>query len=438
MTDDARKLNTFNHWAFAVVICLLLSGCSGGISGTGDGEVIIIVDGTIVENSADTGLGSTANGDNLSIPATQVRQLVPEKLIITVNPSLTNGYTDNERFTTQPLIHRISAHLNPVIEQTNAIQLDINQIQYQLTDSLNQCENAANPCRILATDITTTVSQNTLELAQTQQATTQSTTPAMVGDQTYFTNIEYSNQLPGYFDERLAYSRGDGTNVVLHWTHDFQLVSLLTDGGTETVYTLTDHRKSETTLRRADKSITTIIHAVLLNDSESNSLIEADLNGSEQHYVRAKAKSNSVILYSTHPTDATAAKYREAFTLPDNSYSIDTCTSVNNVCENWIVQTSDAGDSTTLFTAAENTIGDFTTTISSDTRPVIPAGVDEFVIGESVAQQPKPLSLACAGQRVMDNIRTFCWQPLPLEISATLFEETLTSGGSIYRKLSAP
>lgn len=419
-------LRWFNYAAIISLMCLFLVACSGGISGTGDGGEII-VDATGPTDGADGVAGENMTTDTLT------PEIFPHRLIVSINNGLTTIYPADDRFSTQPITHLISRQLNELSDLTVTIQVDLAQLETQLLDQIKQC---INPCQVTQSNVNSAITQDTIAYELSLQPDTTADSIRVVGAEESFTNINYATDLQGYFDKSLKYRRIDGSEVFIRWTNDRQLISAQTANSAEIFYVLTDLRQRTMTLRREDKTTTTVFHAVVINDSEGNTTVEADWHGIDEHYVKAIATATTTTLYSLNPTDSSAIRFREAITLPQQSYTIDSCITASDTCDAWISVAMDEGNVANRFSATEDTIGNFSLTLTDAPQPTLAVDVREFVIStDTDSIQPQAQSLYCAGQRVIDTVRTFCWQPLPLETGSAIFEESLTSGGLSYRRL---
>lgn len=410
-----------------LLMLLTLLACSGGIFGTGDGDDIVVVD---PDTDSTLATGDTAAQSHSPLP---IPQFLPAQFVIQFSDGLTTDYPENNRFSTDPVIHTISRAIRKLTAINGMIQVDIDQLEQQLLEPVNQC---SNPCRIIESTVTATISQTAIDYQSSLQILPESAVRATAGDQTTFTDVTYNNDLSGYYDQSLAYKRGDGTEVFITWSNDDQLVSATTHSLSDAVYILADFEKSTMTFRIDNKLSATSIQAVAINEIGGNTVLEADWRGIQQHYIRAQASATGTTLYSLHPTDPSVPRLREFISLPQLSYTIDSCVTDADTCNSWSSLINDNPDLPDPFANTLRSVGDFTDTITSPLQPALPAQVHEYVISaETDGGQPSAMSLLCGGQRVINSLRTFCWQPLPLETESTVFEESFTGGATIYRRL---
>ena len=426
--DSYAFLQRFNCGILVSLMCLVLVACSGGISGTGDGGDVI------VDNNGLTDGADSMASENMPVDAL-APEIFPPQLIVSINNGLTTIYPADNRFPTQPVTHLISRQLGELSDISVTTQVDIALLETQLLDQIQQCQNTS-PCQLTQGNVNAVVTQDTIAYELSLQTDAAADAIRVAGTEESFTNIQYASDLQGYFDKSLKYTRNDGLEVFIRWTNDRQLISTQTSNSAEAFYILSDLRQQTMTLRREDKTTTTVFHAVASNDSDGNTSVEADWHGTEEHYVKAIATATTLTLYSLNPTDSTATRFREALTLPQQSYTIDSCVTSGDTCDTWISVAMDEGNVTNRFSATQDTIGNFSLTLTDAPQPTLADDVREFVISaDTNSNQPLPQSLYCAGQRVIETVRTFCWQPLPLEATSAFFEETLTSGGLGYRRL---
>lgn len=415
--------------------CVWLTGCSGGISGTGDGGPIVVIDPTASEQNTDASPDGTVSGNSGAQTAFN-HQVFPQQLTTQFSTAALSALNLNDRISglpEVPVAQKISSQLNAITQQNRQAQLDLANIEEFLLDTLEQCDSS-DPCSSVPDVITTTLSSNTLEFQQSLQPLA---TPAE-GDQFTYSNISYTRETAGYFDQKLKYTNQNGTDVALKWTADNQLISIQTENNTIVTYALTDLRQSTTTLRTENKATGTIFHAEIKGTVATGTTIEADWHsGEQQHYVRATADETSITLYAIHPTDFNASRTRETFDVLAGNYVIESCTAGNRACDDWQTVANNGTAIGARLTATEPTLGDFSLSISSNIQVNLPAEVNEFVIATGIdSAQPEPLSLVCGGQRVQASVRTFCWQPLPLAGAIQFYEETTGNGSPSYQQLA--
>lgn len=412
--------------------CFWLIGCSGGISGTGDGGPVVVID---PDNTGTEDVSPDASATVTSTtPSVFDHQIFPQRLTTQFSGALISSRNLDQRIsdlTEIPVTQKISTQLNAVMQQSIQAQLDLANIEELLLESLEQCDSA-DPCSTVPNAITTTLSPETLDFQQSLQPQTAQAESNVFS----YSNVSYARETAGYFDQKLQYTNQSGTSVLLQWTTDNQLVSVVAENNAITTYLLTDFRQGTTTLRTDDKTSATVFQAVLNGTAAVGTTIEGDWHGNQQHYIRATADEASVVLYAIHPTDSTVMPTREVFDVISGNYAIEACTTENAVCANWQTVANDSSAIGARLTANQATIGDFSLSISSSLQISIPAEVDEFVIATDIGtEQPEARSLVCSGQRVLDSVRSFCWQPLPLAGAVQVYEESTGNGNAVFQQL---
>ena len=260
------------------------------------------------------------------------------------------------------------------------------------------------------------------------------------GNTLTYSNISVQSGLTGFFDNRLQYSREDGSTVTLQWSDDQQWVSVLAQNNDSTLYSLL--QSSEMTLRRTDHlqgdaSIQLIaIQGTAPLESDST-FIEADLNDDNPVFIRAigNASASAIFAESLLIDDML---YREATNSQGQVTNLETCM---NACSQWQTLQSSQTLPDNFF---DNNASLATTVSGSIVSPIdasfLPQQVNEFVVtigdantGLTTTPTDQTDNLVCGGQRLGDNIRTFCWQPTPLGSTGFVFEENRVDSSTTYR-----
>lgn len=439
----------------AGIACLLIYGCGGGISGTGDGGVVATIE-------TDTGStdGTTTNFPNDVRPEdTQIYNLqtLPTRLSFSIAEAFINPATSPRNSLPVPanlaaVDTALQVPLQSLALEIIAIQVDLVLIEHTISSALVSCSGTAT-CGNLPTNIT---SEFTSEVADFEASIT---TTGVGGSRTRGTLVEfrdilYQPETSGFFDERFTYTRDDGTQVVLQWTDGEGTVSLFSESDNATVYALLQHDQSprRMVVRRTDNTSPGVLQAVLLSDlpgdnadQHSTTFIEADLHTPfSQHYIRGFADGTFTTLFSQHPTDLNQPVYRQTSSAADTTLTIDACIlRTENLinCLEWQTGFSNAplasSQPALQFEAFENRFGDFASTATDNpgSAPAAP-GVSEFVAATNASGvSPAAEALACGGQRLHGLERNFCWQPLPLPEPVTIFEEIIQTDSIRYLRL---
>ena len=437
-----------------IVFFLVLSGCSGGISGTGDG-------GPIVTDTNDI----ESTGDAASTPDSQMPRvaLFPEQLLLSVPESMLSAstvVTADSNSVMSPGV-RLTQGLTASVAETTAIRIDLQLISGHLlttpfssagevlctTDTGNDCEFAEAQLSILA-DANAEIMAASLLAANpttTESLSAVGTLQAIrAGDAINYNNVSLQSGLAGYFDNRLQYNRADGTNITVQWSADGLLVSILAQHSTATLQSLLQADNGEMTLRRTDhqRGDSSIQMRAIQNVAglaADATYIEADLSDDEPFFSRAIGSAAVAAIFSESLLDD-ATRYREANDATGQLIQLETCI---NPCAQWqsLFSTQTLPDN--FFEANAELIDNLSESIGNpiDTA-FLPAQVGAFVVttGDSAdlfASDSATLAdrLVCGGQRASIGVRAFCWQPTPLGTRAFVFEESRSNGSTTYTLL---
>ena len=445
-----------NYRFFTVLFLLWLSGCSGGITGTGDGGPITPTDITTVDSNdilptvVDSQLPSFVSVPNqilLNLPPTLQAELSasPSGTLDFNSPGtrLREGITLSQLDTIAIQIDLFL--INRLLDTSNATNADIDAT----ADSETSC-TTGSICNLLVSQLTVTIdadaaaaASNLLAPFSASSLTTSSiNTNANLqpGNTLTYNNIAVQSGLAGFFDNRLQYSREDGSTVTLQWSNDQQWVSVLAQNNDSTLYSLL--QSSEMTLRRTDhlQGDASIQLMAIQNTAplESDStFVEADLNDDNPVFIRAigNASASAIFADSLLIDDM---MYREATNSQGQVVTLETCMTA---CSQWQTLQS-------LQTLPDNffdTNADVAATVSrSIVNPIdasfLPQQVNEFVVaigdeitGLTTTPADQTDNLVCGGQRLADGIRTFCWQPTPLGSTGFVFEESRVNSSTTYQ-----
>lgn len=400
-------------YSFAV---LTLVACGGGIYGTGDGNEII------VSNTSDNSVGDgSANESTNGMIDSGVSRLQ-------YFPAISIGNTGTDSLTPADAINLPSTSANPMLtdtlntqlshyqQVTNRLLIDLLLLEHELGNTLPDCETSG-----LCTTIPATI-------AVSASAAGVNPTGARDEDQFSFSDIRYVKSDEGYFDHQLSYTRDNGTAVYLQWDNTKTLQSLYVDSAGRYVHSLSDQQESTLVFRMLAKNTGTIVQAIVNEQIDGSSLIEADLGN---WYLRASTDAQSSVIYAQSLIDQT--NRREAVSFANTESMVETCERSNCV---WHSQT---GQSSPLFSNTAETVGNFSQTLSTGVALNLPSGTSRFVIAETedlqstLAQQ----SIVCGGVLIAEGSRQFCWQPLPLTADTLyLFAETLSDTLPAYQLLA--
>ena len=143
--SNRKNAQHSNHWLgklFLTILCLSLIACGGGISGTGDGGPIVIVDNA--ENTTGNG-GNATDGaaDSMGVPASTEQQTFPSILHTEFNATLLEGSTIDTRFTalsSLTLSQKLASQFREVQRQSLQTVQHLATLETLLTDTLVQCD----------------------------------------------------------------------------------------------------------------------------------------------------------------------------------------------------------------------------------------------------------------------------------------------------------
>lgn len=394
----SARLSKIRTPLYIVPLMALLSACSGGISGTGDGSPIITPG---EENSA----GGIDSGDN-SADNLDSQLHSPVQLPINgLNTALTNlsiPLSRQARLAAQDTITvLLETRFDAYTTAANQVYGDLRALQNTLTDKISQCDNSGQ-CDAIPAVISVEFNGATL----------------------VFNSIQYSQALPGTFDNSLSYTRENGDFIRVLWTGDGSLISLYTDTNTHTTYALEDSLQSSLTFRQWSKSGQTLTQSNIVTDANNVRTIEADVL---DWYVRARVTEQFDVLYAASSTDNTIR--REAVSTENDLILSESCDSMNCV---W--QPDHATDSG-IFVGSELTAGNFSQPSNTSIPGIsIPEAIQRLVIAQTPNRVTPPTdSLVCGATTVQNTRRFFCWTPLPLsEHNNVIFEEQFSGGNAEY------
>ena len=394
-----------------------LTACSGGISGTGDGDIIVIESDSIVVDSTD---GSVA-GDTLESQIAQL-QIFPGSLLsqpavrtFTNNAESPADSADAQMHSTPAALvsFQLNSLLSSYLNASAAVTTDIVRLETNLFDALNNCEGQGI-CSTLPATATIATDHNLLVTASDTA--------------TNYYNIQYTRNTAGVFDSTFTYTLTDGTDVRLQWNNAEDLFYFYADSGTTTTYSLTESTTNSITLRHHIKSTGTMLQATLTNNADTSTSIEADLI---DWYVRGTIDTQNTLIYAHD--QANPVIRREATAADGTIISVESCDKNNCI---W---PSASGDSSDIFLATENTLGNFSVTSNLTTETdilspsLLQALPDRWVVStEDNNGIPLQRAIICGGVAVANLQRVFCWQPAPSSGSDYVFYEETPGGGLPY------
>lgn len=391
---------------FTLMMVFLLYGCSGGISGTGDGSIIVETDNSAGADNMPEGTADSAA--NLQYFPTTLASAGLTLSLTSTARQLDPALAGSSNTVTSELDSRLQSY-SAAAEQ---IAMDLVLLEAELGTELSQC-NDSGLCDTVPAAVT--ISSNNDD------------------SNSSFNSLEYSRGLAGYFDYRLAYIRESGDNIELRWSEGDDYVFLYADTSTHTTYSLQERRQPTITLRQFDKAGNKLVQASLASSPSSEAItditLEADL---VDWYVKALVSEQSSVLYATNTSNSSLR--REAITGESNTILSETCELPGCLWQ------PEHNTTTSIFEDSESTVGNFTETYIANTvnftfvQPtrrfvVATAGNDESPVRQSVI---------CGGTTVQEFQRVFCWTPLPIDTTDSFFfEETINTSDIVYRRIQA-
>ncbi len=400
-------------------LCLpfALAACSGGISGTGDGE-IIVVDGN------ELGTSQTDINTSESTLDTQINalQIFPGSILSQPEERSFGNFTQTPTDGADSVDAQTSVAQDPTVSRQFNNQLgdyystkrtiidDMTLLEANLIDLFNACESQG-VCTTLPA--TATVSQTTTE-----------------GIVKNFSNIQLTRDTAGFFDNTFYYTRDDGAEVTLQWSNAEDLFYFYVDTDAVTTYSLTDSQTNSVTLRHVQKFTPALLQATLITTTDNSVNVEADM---VDWYIRGSMNTENTVIYALN--QQSLVNRRESSATDGSTVSVNTCSR-----DNCIWQPESNNDA--VFNNTETTLGDFSRTFNifdSDRLPLSQSELPARLVVSMADNNGAPLqsSITCGGTTLLNPPRVFCWQPTALSNdSVILYEEFYNAGITGYRQIS--
>ena len=383
---------------FVLALIILLSGCGGGISGTGDGSVVADADNLPnADNNAD---GNIADGP--SVPSS-----VGDILGLNI---------DNAALAA--LLNLGASIPTPLIESIDNVSSDSSSRQFVEQLTLLSQELIAVGAGLALLD-----------------------NPA-------FEDSAASDNPSNVFDTFLEFSDSD-TNTLIQLTDDSSIASVFSENSERVIYALMQN--NVITVRRTDIALNSVFQSALftIDDSVSGStstIIEAAFNDNDtQTYLQTVSDDNTAVIFTRDPTDPLVEQQREIVDSTGNVTDLQTCIAAQSIdaCQSddsfTSITVSESGIATanTQFALAITQIASVASSLAS---PIdnLPQGLTEAVIADSIADQPLPADIQCGLQLFNDTVRAFCFEPLPLQPTGDIFLENVAGGVIFYQLIAAP
>lgn len=430
-----------------IVFVLCLVGCSGGISGTGDGGPVIETGNTTSDATPDS---MSPEGMNLRLPT------LPGQLLLPLPPTLQQA-PDSDRANDTSPGRQLRGEITSVLQDTTAIQADLILLQNHF--NLGQNDNTLSDitcdstCSLSNAQLSVVVNADT-EVQLSALTNSNSNTGSNVltdlradGSLSY-SDVSLRSGLTGLFDSELRYRRDDGSVILLRWSADQLLVSVLAQNTGSTLYSLLQADINQMTLRRTnhtlgDQSIQlTVVQGTDILGADAT-YIEADFNTDQPRYYRAVGDQTRSAIF-TDSLSADMMRYRESTNASGQMTDLESCVLP---CEQWQSLVSSSTLDANYFDNRSDLIDRLSDAL---TNPLdvsdLPDQTTDFVITVDNAQADSQLpaisdasspssrsaAFACAGQRLSTRVRVFCWLPTPLNSRTYLFDELRVNNTLTY------
>lgn len=367
--------------ALFALLSLLITACSGGIDGTGDGGPVIIQPGDTIADVPDGGTsGVGSNPDSSAAPTANTGTPILPDLSNRIPKALLEAHNRNEQ----------TSGSEPFIQQLILASADFEQINNELTVA---------------------------------------------------SGVTIGTAVDGYFDNSVEFSQPGRTTI--KWSNDNTAISLSTANENRIVYLLM--LDQTLTIRRFDRTNNLLFQAEIhsLPESGNDSILEATLNNNGAlSYLRSyssDAQAGNTAIFTQHPTDTNSEQRREIIDQSGTVIDIQTCTVTNSAgrCQSdtdWaVVNDAGSGNAELQFSTAINNI-DITLELRRSPLTSLPQGVNEAVIATTDDTTATAGNIQCGLQIVDGVVRAFCIEPQPLEANGNLFQEIL-SGGEVFYQL---
>ena len=376
-----------------VLTGFILSACGGGISGTGDGGLIV----------AETDTAATVDAPNAIADSSTDAQ------------DADGGDTSDGAADQAPGADQLPNGIDSVVPDLSQLASTIIQTGSNATSISESLQLALN----LET-IATELQQLQAEIISQQ-------------------GLQVAVSVSTFFDNTLTLLQ-DGIESVINVSNDNSLQSVFSTNSNRTLYLLLENQRL--TVRRIDLVQNSLFQASLVPlGNTADLVVEAVVNtNGNVRVIRSLSTTESTVTFADHPTDTTVQSQREIINPDGTTLVLETCTRATaaNSCSldsDWTATTS-TGDTATgdLFVQASATIEMQLTTIESP-LDALPGGVDSAVIASTENDQDVEENLQCGLQIFMQTLRPFCVQPQPFELNGTVFQETLSAGEIFYQRL---
>ena len=389
-----RQLRLTMHLLSLILAGFLLSACGGGISGTGDGGIIV----------AQPDATATADAPNV------------------VTDSNTEDVQDGDDSDASGSIAGPISSTDQLPTGIDNVVPDLSQIAGTIIQSGSNATNISASLQLAMN-----LQLISVELQQLQAGVTSNQ------------NLQLTPAASTFFDSTLTLTQADSDSVI-NLSNDNTLQTVFSTSSGRLLYLFRENQRL--TLRRIDLAQNSLFQASLIPLGNATDIVaEAVINNNgDLTIIRSLATTESTVTFADHPTDTTVPSQREIINTDGTTLVLETCTRATaaNSClldSDWTATTSTEDTATgSIFSQASAVIEMQLATIESplDTLPV---GVISAAIASTEDDQAVVDNLQCGLQVFMQTLRPFCIQPQPFELEGTVFQETLSGGQIFYQQL---
>lgn len=462
-------------WLYAV-LAILLNACSGGISGTGDGGPIIIVNN--IETTLDTGIGDIADGpdgsadggtdgavdgatdgttDGATVAPTDSvppeSLALPERIYLTLPATLvasSSADVANEQPPVPTAYQPLRAALGSAINLLLDAQVLVDLVGTQFTDSVALCD-ADTDCvdaqldtvylydaQILERDLARRVAVLDPNLPASDRLSLETTLREQLGARlnttVALTISDYRAMVSTAVQQNMRISSGDAT-LDITWRPQSDTSSIRYARAGIIVHAKLDGADQRFTLRLYDRVAATLL-AASFEPIANGILFEADLHRANdaqaQRYLRGYSDAQSGTLLARDPAADSTARQRERYLSSGQLVSVQICTSDCGDAALWTEQLSNALDSDAQFESFATQFGQFEQTIADDIMiDNLAASIDEWVVSSGGVPDEAGGNTLCSGQRVGGDLRHFCWTMEIAPSTAQVYREALQRSGEL-------
>ncbi len=463
---------TANSTLLLALSIIFLGGCSGGISGTGDGGPIIVVtnaenldssltimpidgapdgtadgtadgatDGTTDGTADGTSDGTTGSGmDTVNTESAQLPQVYFEfPATLAGEPVATNS--------TLSVYQPLRAQFNVVNQRLLDTQVWIDLVATQLTVAEGPCgtnidciAEQLDTAYLYTSDIMMRDLDRRVASLDPQLSTAERSARTSEIRNRLITNLDSTIELAvdNYQPNQQIRITSGGAILDLTWRPGSDTSAMRYTDNNITLHAMHYANNSRFTFRLYSRTEALLLTAAFEPVSDGL-LYEADLHQADQsseNYVRGFSDQLSGTLLARHPADDTDTPLiRERYLSGGELLSLQLCERCETTPD-WQEQLQNPGDSDQLYALFESRFGQFEQTIADDlTISNLDESVDEWLVTNSTSSTLPNGNEACSGQRVGPNLRNICWTINIDPNQAQVFQEQLQPNGELNYQL---